>query len=160
MGANASLRIDDLRDGTTNTVLIGEIRAGMIPQDPRGVWAMSGACPSALWAHGYINDDNGPNYNGRYGDDTPTCSEAEAAAGGAAQLIQLGMSCAGSFPNTQQTARSLHSGGVNVCLADGSVRFISDFVELGTSGTPPQCLGLWDKLNLSRDGSPIDASRF
>jgi hypothetical protein len=40
------------------------------------------------------------------------------------------------------------------------VRFISDFVELGTSGTPPGCLGVWDKLNLSNDGQPLDSSKF
>ena len=161
MGANISLRIDDIHDGASNTILVGEIRAGVIPQDPRGVWAMSGACPSALWAHGYVFDDNGPNYNGPNGDDPVACSEAQAAFGGDVKLIQAGMSCyVGNLPNIQQAARSLHPGGVNVCLADGSVRFISDFIELGTNGTPPACLGVWDKLNLSNDGLPIDASKF
>jgi prepilin-type N-terminal cleavage/methylation domain-containing protein/prepilin-type processing-associated H-X9-DG protein len=161
MGANISLRIDDIHDGASNTILVGEIRAGVIPQDPRGVWAMSGACPSALWAHGYVFDDNGPNYNGINGDDPVSCSEAQAAFGGDVKLIQAGMSCfVGNLPNSQQTARSLHPSGVNVCLADGSVRFISDFIELGTNGTAPGCLGVWDKLNLSNDGLPIDASKF
>ncbi len=63
---------------------------------------------------------------------------------------------------SEHAANRLQSafGGVNVCLADGSVRFISDFIELGTAGTPPQCLGVWNKLNLSRDGLPIDASKY
>jgi prepilin-type processing-associated H-X9-DG protein len=54
----------------------------------------------------------------------------------------------------------MHGGGVNVCLADGSVRFVSDFIELGTPGTPPGCLGVWDKLNLSNDGQSIDGRQF
>ena len=54
----------------------------------------------------------------------------------------------------------MHSGGINAGLADGSVRFISDFVELGTTGTPPACLGVWDKLNLSNDGQTIDGRSF
>jgi prepilin-type processing-associated H-X9-DG protein len=58
----------------------------------------------------------------------------------------------------------MHANGVNVCLVDGSVRFISDFVELGVPANPPttepSILGVWDKLNLSNDGYAIDASRF
>jgi prepilin-type processing-associated H-X9-DG protein len=165
MGANISLRIDDIRDGATNTILVGEIRAGLTPADTRGVWAMSGACPSALWAHGYVWDANGPNCNETNSDDSRNCSDVQASVGGAAQLIQLGMSCYnGNFPDIQQAARSLHPSGVNVCLADGSVRFISDFIELGvranSPATEPSILGVWDRLNLSNDGYPIDASKF
>ena len=48
MGANVSLRIDDIKDGASNTILVGEIRAGLTTFDPRGVWAWGGGCPSAL----------------------------------------------------------------------------------------------------------------
>src|SRR5262249_25608859 len=41
-------------------------------------------------------------------------------------------SCTGLVP-----ARSKHPGGVNVCMADGSVRFIGDTIDLLTW----QCLG-------------------
>jgi prepilin-type N-terminal cleavage/methylation domain-containing protein/prepilin-type processing-associated H-X9-DG protein len=164
MGANTSLRIEDIRDGTSNTILLAEIRAGVIAQDTRGIWAMSGACPSALWAYGYASDDNGPNCNVPPGDDPLACTEVQAAIG-ATQLIRMGMSCSPrNEPNWQQGPKSMHAGGVNVCLADGSVRFISDFVELGVPANPPttepSILGVWDKLNLSNDGYPIDASKF
>ncbi len=43
MGANAAIALKDVRDGTSKTLLLGEIRAGLISQDTRGVWAMSGA---------------------------------------------------------------------------------------------------------------------
>lgn len=161
MGANVSLRVDDIHDGASNTILVGELRAGIIPQDTRGVWAMSGACPSALWSHGYISDANGPNCSQINSDDPRACTDIQTAVGGATALVQLGMSCwTGNSNDVQQTARSMHTSGVNICLADGSVRFISDFIELGTNGTPPQCLGVWDKLNLSNDGQPLDASKF
>jgi len=165
MGANISLRIDHIRDGASNTILLGEIRAGLTQVDSRGVWAMSGACPSALWAHGYVRDANGPNSNQTNADDVRNCTDVQTAVGGATRRIQMGMSCYnGDYPDIQQASRSMHTSGVNVCLADGSVRFISDFIELGVPANPPttepSILGVWDKLNLSNDGYSIDASKF
>ena len=87
-----------------------------------------------------------------------TCSDVETAVGGEINLTAMGMSCSPTnYPNWQQTARSLHPGGVNTCFADGSVHFISDFIQLGTG---PGNLGVWDKLNLSYDGQPIDAGSY
>ncbi len=170
MGANLSLSLKQIRDGTSKTVLVGEIRAGLIPQDTRGVWAMATACGSALWAHGYFSDANGPNCSDTQGDDPKTCSEVQVAFGGSSgsgskgekAVILMGMSCygGGSNPDVQQGSRSMHKGGVNVCLADGSVRFVSDFVQTGTNATPPACLGVWDKLNLSNDHETIQAGQF
>lgn len=158
MGANTSLRIEDIRDGTSQTILVGELRAGVVPIDPRGVWAMSGGCPSALWSHGYIGDANGPNAPYLNADDTNGCNDTRAAVGGAERLAQMGMPCAdGSRPNYQQTARSMHPGGVHVAMADGSVHFISNYVQTGTSQTN---LGVWDRLNLSADGLPISSGSY
>ena len=135
--------------------MIGEIRQGLTAFDARGVWAISGGCPSGLWAHGYHGDDNGPNDNEAASDDVNACPDIQTALGGSLKVIQLGMSCSpGPWPNWQQTVRSMHAGGGFVCLCDGSVRFINDFIEKGTGGGTPETstLGVWDKLNLSADG--------
>lgn len=160
MGANASVSIAHIRDGTTNTVLLAEIRAGVTRCDSRGVWAMSGACPSSLWAHGYTGDDWGPNSNQSLGaDDVQACSDIQATVGGAAELARMGMSCSSAnHPNVQQTARSQHAGGVLVCLADGSVRWIGDFIE--TSYNNVNHASTWDRLMLSADGFPIAGNAF
>ncbi len=155
MGANTSLRISEIKDGATNTILLGEIRAGIRPEDPRGVWAMGNASGSALWGHGYTGEDNGPNCSSLRADGPCSGGDLWAAEGGGAKLAKMGMACdSDNHPNWQQTARSMHPGGVNVCMADGSVRFISDFIELGADGDPPR-LGVWDKLNLSNDGEAV-----
>lgn len=162
MGANTSLSIDEIRDGTSNTVLVAEIRAGMAPYDSRGVWAMSGGCPSALWAHGWIGDDYGPNNLNSRADDVLGCQHLWDQFGGEFELARLGMPCSSpgtpGYPNFQQTARSLHAGGVHVCLADGSVRFISDYIWVRPSSTSN--FSIWDRLMLSADGQPVSGDAY
>ena len=160
-GPNVSIGIRKISDGTTKTILLGELRAGLVPIDARGVWAMSGACPSALFEDGYQGDDNGPNASQPKADDVANCQQIESivtgfppqsSSPGEAQMMLLGMPCSddngiNSWANWQQTARSLHAGGVTVCLADGSVRFIADFVNVGLG---PDNLGIWDRLSAGR----------
>ena len=159
MGANIALKVTDIKDGTSDTILLGEIRAGVTSFDCRGVWAMSGGCPSALWAHGYNGDDNGPNSLEPRADDVQSCTDIQNAVGGQQGLIKLEMPCSdGNWPNWQQTLRSMHHGGGNACFADGSVRWISDFID--HSGTGPTSLSVWDRLNLSNDGHSINKDSF
>lgn len=159
MGANVSCKIKDIIDGTTKTIMLAETRAGLKPYDCRGVWAMSGG-PSALWAFGYIGDDGGPNAIAYEADDMLSCTDLQNALGGEIAVAKMGMACApGGKANWQQTTRSMHPGGVYVCMVDSSVNFISDFIDVGFDGSPP-ALGTWDKLILSSDRQPLNSKNY
>jgi prepilin-type processing-associated H-X9-DG protein len=159
--------ITEIKDGTTNTIMLAEIRAGLTAYDTRGIWAMSGGCPSALWGHGgIIGDDYGPNCPYFAADDMQNCSQLRAEFGdssfmqtGGNFLAKKGMPCSGvDVANIQQTARSLHEGGVQVAMADGSVQWIGDFIEAKPSSAAN--LSVWDRLNASSDNQPVDAGAF
>jgi prepilin-type N-terminal cleavage/methylation domain-containing protein len=160
MGANVALNIGEIKDGTSNTILVGEIRAGVVAFDSRGVWAMSGGCPSGLWGNGRIGDDNGPNSPHNMADDLLGCSQVRAAVGAAdgIKLQEMGMPCSkDDWPNFQQTARSQHEGGVMTVFADGSVHMVSEFVDIvGASGR----LSVWEMLNASCDGQVLQHGTF
>jgi prepilin-type processing-associated H-X9-DG protein len=159
MGVNCSVSTAGIRDGTSQTLLLGELRAGVCPQDERGTWAMAN-CASALWAHGGVEGDAyGPNCKMMNSDDSKGCSRAQAAAGGRSALADIGMGCyAEDLGSSQQGARSLHLGGVNTCFADGSVHFISDGIEATPSSDAN--LSVWDRLNVSSDEQPFETGAF
>jgi prepilin-type N-terminal cleavage/methylation domain-containing protein len=158
MGCNASVSIDEIRDGTSNTVLAGELRIGLFAGDRRGTWAMAASGASSLWGHS-CTDEFGPNCCNTAADDLSECSDLQAAVG-TTILNKECMNCC-QCPNFQATARSRHTGGVFMCLCDGSVRFISDYVEKASSWTiTVDDFHVWERLNASADGMAIDGSKF
>ena len=74
-------------------------------------------------------------------------------------MAELGMGCyngTSKSPNRQAAARSMHPGGIQVIMVDGSVQWIDNFVELKS----PSGISVWDSLNLSTDGQAVDANAF
>ena len=160
MGANISVKPDDIKDGTSNTIMLVEIRAGVTSFDPRGVWALPGASTSSIWAHGYLGDSYGPNGPAIHSDDSTACAEVADEVGGSEVLQEMGMGCypgTSSAPNRQGTARSMHLGGIFCCFADGSVHWINDFIEVSNTVNHAST---WDRLMLSKDKHPISADAW
>ena len=143
MGPNVSVRIRQIEDGTSKTILIGEIRAGITEKDARGVWAMGHAGASLLAMYGSEGDANGPNACYPYSDDvvSDSCQKPEA--------IAECLDCYDGTAFAQATVRSMHKGGASIAMCDGSVRFVSDDIE--TSGYFGSWGSLWDRLITSAD---------
>jgi prepilin-type N-terminal cleavage/methylation domain-containing protein len=160
MGCGVAVRPQQVTDGMSHTLMLLEIRSGITPYDPRGIWAMSGACASSIWAASYVvGDDYGPNCSTPAADDTTSCSQEQASVGGDIALANLGMSCSnGGWANWQQTARSNHSGGVYCTFGDGSVRLISDLVNSAPSTTANP--SVWDMLLTSGEGHTPPPSTY
>ena len=119
---------------------------------------------SSIWGNGsYFGDNNGPNAaTSDNGDNLPACSSLQAAFGGSWALATIGMSCYDySYGNNQQAVRSMHANGAFVCLVDGSVHWISDYIDVaGNWSSNPVHLSVWDCLLDSADSQVISADAF
>jgi len=166
MGANDAVSIDDIKDGSSRTILVAEVRAGITEFDPRGTWALGTAGASALWGHGRANTNraNGPNPIGD-ADGLADCTNIQRDVGTRQMLAARGMGCHRATTNRQAGARSSHDGGVQAVFADGSVHFLGDFVDTRDPNAPgpypdlapnlsPR-FSVWDRLCLSNDGEVI-----
>jgi len=150
MAANYGAKITEITDGTSQTIMVAELRAGKTSLDPRGVWAL-GFPSSSIVNAGRDNTNPTPNNllgdigaNGKYslGDELEFCTSKYANP---TQGSVDGMGCYGNTLMTSGQSRSMHLGGVNICMADGSVRFIQNSIDQVT----------WCELISKADGDTI-----
>jgi len=147
MGPNTSVALKRVTDGTSKSIMIGEIRAGLGPGDSHGTWALGHAGASIINGCGAGGDDNGPNVcNTVHKEDdvfSDLCADASATS--------VCMSCDIGTYASQATIRSQHAGGAFVAMCDGSVTFINNDIETTgpTIGSP--CCTAWDYMLTSAD---------
>lgn len=145
MCSNYGSPIAAITDGTSNTTLVLELRAGLSAIDPRGIWAMGFPGASIVNAGraaynptpnnmlGGTSADGGDELE----DGSTYCSVPTAALG-------MGCTTSGTLMTSAMT-RSLHTGGVNVCMADGSGRFLSNNMDQLT----------WCRIQSKADGQIV-----
>jgi len=130
------MSIAQIPDGSSNTVLFAEVLGGVDANDPRGVWAFGLAGSSTMTSHA-DGDCRIPNDNSGGGDCADDIRDAPS-------LPKQNLSNWTSCNSNQATARSRHTGGVNVAWGDGTVRFVRDSISQQA----------WWILNAANDGQP------
>ena len=124
-------KIAHITDGTSNTLLVAEVIGGTATGDVRGAWAYptgviisnSSATSNLATYNPRIRlRPNGNALDDRFKDRPARCS---------ASNTDRNLRCTAEGDNAFMTSRSKHTGGVQVCLADGSGRFISENIDLG-----------------------------
>jgi prepilin-type N-terminal cleavage/methylation domain-containing protein/prepilin-type processing-associated H-X9-DG protein len=149
MATNYGARIEDITDGSSNTIMFNELRAGVSELDHRGTWAL-GTPGGSITNAGRQTYNPTPNNNlgepgAGLGDEIATCNRFNYP--GIATRDRMGCQQDGNTggANDSAMARSMHAGGVQACFADGSVRFIKETITELT----------WALLNSRADGVVI-----
>ena len=147
-GANYVVRFRDVTDGTSNTVAVDELRAGLNEHDLRGSWAMPGLSAGTA---AMFNDASTPNSREPFSDDMENCAVSGLAGS------SRGMGCFDGPTTSQMTARSMHPGGLQILMVDGSVRFVSDSINFKRTqvgcGAPPR--GIWQAIHTRGGGEVV-----
>jgi prepilin-type N-terminal cleavage/methylation domain-containing protein/prepilin-type processing-associated H-X9-DG protein len=133
---NSATSMRDVPDGTSHTVMISELRKAP-GSDMRGVWANIAFC---FYRHDRAPNDARPD-EGR-GGTYAECNPDPATAG---DLFCLQPYTTNTPELALITARSLHPGGVQAAMVDGSARFFDDEIDLNA----------WWNLGTPQDGNVV-----
>lgn len=136
-GEQTTGRLADCTDGTANTVMAWEVRAGYSQDDPRGTWALP-RLGAVMVSGGWEGDCKGLNDQNNNGEDIKINS-ADQAAMRAAKMP--------AHPNNdgQACPRSRHPGGAHALIGDASVRFIPETISEG----------VYDAINSAGGGESV-----
>jgi prepilin-type N-terminal cleavage/methylation domain-containing protein/prepilin-type processing-associated H-X9-DG protein len=129
-GASAGIRtVAEIIDGTSNTVAISEIVCGPDKTgDFRGLWWLDAGCQYEHFYNPNSPNDHVPSNYTSFGACNDAKRPCDYSAPGTDVYGNSGASTTGDG-NFVYTASSAHSGGVNVGMADGSVRFVSETIN-------------------------------
>ena len=133
-----SYSIRDITDGTSNTIFIGEADGSPIEESAQ----LDNSFPKWIGA---------PDFNGDYVHSRARRSVLRRGDVNVGFNFLRPDGAPGDFSPSLFSSR--HTGGAIFGLADGSVRFISDTIETGTTTNPPD--GVYMRLIMRNDGQVV-----
>jgi len=126
----AGVTLDGIVDGSSNTVMLSE---GLSPETSAGWGGPIGMTIYGNMGGGLLTTTLTPNSTSP---DRPIgpCPQTQGISSYLAPCVSLGGNAwwTRSAVGAHAAARSMHGGGVNAAMADGSVRFVTDSVDLAT----------------------------
>jgi prepilin-type N-terminal cleavage/methylation domain-containing protein/prepilin-type processing-associated H-X9-DG protein len=128
-------KITDITDGTTNTLMVSETLTGINATGINDLRGFTWWGPGAVFMGFNPPNSTNPDWHqfSSYCNNQPTRN----------------LPCAVNS-NVQLAARSLHTGGVNASMCDGSVRFFRSGINIAT----------WRALSTSSNGEVVNSSDF
>jgi prepilin-type N-terminal cleavage/methylation domain-containing protein/prepilin-type processing-associated H-X9-DG protein len=167
---NVAVRLQNITDGTSNTVAFGETSKYLNDLDAefnswsRALWFGSSnpgsTRPEALAST--VPRMNGPFYVGDSGGGpsgpkyTPSLAPTSETNGWL--WLQNGFDCRvlGQFG-----FHSLHPGGANFAFCDGSVKFLKQTIDMGNPNfTPPINIGVYRQLSTRKGGEVVSTDTY
>lgn len=137
--SNSNTALRDVLDGSSNTVLLGERRGDLTDSVPLSSFLTAG---QTFWSYGSMHSHVLASAYFRPNKCNRKTPHADLDG------------CVGTFS-------SLHPGGLQMCLMDGSVRFISDTIDSADEATldaipnirnPGKAYGVWQAICVIDDG--------
>ncbi|HYW81233.1 MAG TPA: DUF1559 domain-containing protein [Thermoguttaceae bacterium] len=146
MGNEQGTTLMEIVDGASNTLAVSEVIGFDSEKDARGVWVLN-AMGSSLFTARTRPNASAANSAGDpasvYNDQIPIC-ETAIPTGDPRHCTENR-----SDGEVWAAARSRHSGGVNAAMADGSVHFFDDHIELDV------WRALATRMNGSNEATPV-----
>lgn len=125
-GQNTKVNMRDMTDGTSNTVAVSEVVIGFYRDDSNDVGNLTNCAWTGTKRTGNTSQAGGSWFYHYF----PQTGFFNTFVGPNSKAPDCGQ----NSDRVNQAARSMHTGGVQAVLADGSVRFISENIDLTTWG--------------------------